>query len=67
MTIYQQICFIRDERFQDLRSEKEKQFIEDVADGIDGVPLDINDEDITEYLSPRQILWLQEIWDYLIN
>jgi len=65
MTIFQQICFIYDECFHDLRSEREKRFVEEIFDGLQGIPFNTNDEDITEYLSPRQILWVQEIWDYL--
>lgn len=62
MTIYEKVQRIRDEHFHELRNEKEKQFIEDMCEGLDGVPPNINDEDITEYLSPRQIGWIEDIW-----
>jgi len=61
MTIYQLVCLIRIEHFHNLRSESEKQFVEDMYDGLVGVPGNINDEDITEYLSPRQIEWIKDI------
>lgn len=65
MTIYQAIQIIRDEHFHDLPTKKSKQFIEDVYEALDGVPIDINDEDVTEYLSPRQIEWINDIAVFL--
>jgi len=65
MTILQKIKFIREEHYHNLRSEKEREFIEDMYEGIDGVPLNTKDEDITEYLTPRQIQWIEDIWNCL--
>ena len=65
MTICQLVNLIRNEHFHELQNEKEKQFIEDMADGLDGLPLETNDEDITEYLTPRQITWIKDIAVYV--
>lgn len=61
MMIFQKIYLIRNEHYHELRNEKEKEFIEDMADGIEGLPLDINDVDIAEYLTERQINWINDI------
>ena len=65
MTIYHLLCLIRFEHFHELNSEKEKQFIEDAYEALLGLPVDTNDENITEYLSPRQIEWLKDIGNSL--
>lgn len=62
MTLYEQLQIIRDEHFHNLRNEREQQFIEDMCEGLDGVPKDIIDEDVTEYLTERQIEWIRDIW-----
>jgi len=62
LTLYQKLCLIREEHFQDLRNEKEKQYVDDMAEGLDGVPANINDEDVMEYLTPRQVVWIKDIW-----
>jgi len=56
---------LRDEYFQDLRSEKEKQFIEDMFDGLQGLPQELGYEELDEYLSPRQIQWIRDIAQYI--
>lgn len=60
-TLYQKVILIRNECFHELHREKEREFIEDMYEGLDGLPSDINDEDITDYLTKRQISWINDI------
>lgn len=61
MTLAQKIYFIREERHQDL-SQWEREFIEDIYEGIDGMA---SDELAEEYLTSRQIEKIEEIWENL--
>jgi len=60
MKIYEKVCRIYNEHLQDLHRSKEQQFIEDMYEGLDGLG-NISDDDITEYLTPRQIAWINDI------
>lgn len=61
MTIIQLVQLIRDEYSQDLRSEKEKEFIAEMYDGLQGLPQNLCIEDVGEYLTPRQVEWIKDI------
>lgn len=65
MTIYRKLCAIYDEHLHELRNEKEKLFVEDMFDGLLGVSNSISDVDLDEYLSPRQVGWINDIAVYL--
>ena len=60
MTIKEKIVRIREDFFHELR-DKEKIFIDDMYDGVDGLPQSLSDEDISEYLTERQISWINDI------
>lgn len=61
MTVLQKLRLLREEHYHEIKNENAKQFIEDVYEGVRGVPSDIIDEDLTEYLSPRQIQWINDL------
>jgi len=65
MTVIKLVQLLRDEYFQDLRSEKEKQFVEDMFDGLQGLPQNLSVTDLDEYLTPRQIQWIRDIAQYV--
>lgn len=65
MTVLRKVRFIFEERFIDLRSENEKRFVADMYDGLDGLSITTNDEDISDYLTPRQTEWINDIYSYL--
>jgi len=60
-TIYQKVVRIREDHFHELHKETERVFIDDMYDGVDGLPSDISDEDIADYLTERQINWINDI------
>lgn len=64
MTTLQKLRFIREECFQDL-NEWERDFVDQMYDGVDGVPDNTNDEDLSEYLTRRQMEKIDEIWEEL--
>jgi len=64
MTVIQLIHTIKEDHHVELNSWQ-KQFIEDLYDGVDGIDLGISDLDLREYLSEKQIEKVYEIAEEL--
>lgn len=60
MTIYEKLRQIKEQHFHELHRENERQFIEDMYDGIQGLG-EIDDIEIADYLTERQIKWIEDI------
>lgn len=66
MTVYRKLKTIKcDFMLSDLRSTKEREFVAEMWDGLQGIGDDIGDEDVREYLTKNQIKWIEDIYEYL--
>ena len=61
MSIYEKICFLRQERYEDL-NDWSKGFIEDLYETVD-LAEPPTDEEIKEFFTRRQIEKINEIWE----
>ncbi len=66
ITVYRKLCLIFRNHIIDLRTDAERQFISDCASNLAGsLDPQICDEDLADYLTKRQMGWINDIWTYL--
>lgn len=59
MTIYQKLVLLHTEH-PDLE-EKEREFIVEMYEGLFGVPVNISNANLGEYITPKQMGWINGI------